>query len=247
MRSMLLLAALALGSGCVSKVKYNALDTRYTQSQDEITRLKQELARRDALAQLRMQQFRELVTDFRPLVDRGVLQIEVVDGRVVLAMAADVLFSSGSAALSDAGKENLKEVARVLSRRPEYEFQVEGHTDDAAINTPQFPNNWYLGSARAIEVVQFLVANGMSAESLSAASFGQWAPVTGNNTPENMARNRRIELVLLPDLGELPGYQLLMEQTERPVRRRRPARGGMDRRSETPPEGQPQAPAGGPK
>lgn len=225
MKWCLMVLALALGSGCVSMKRYNALDLKYTESQTEVARLKQEIARRDALAQGRLQQLRELTADFKPLIDRGVLEIEVVEGRVVLAMAADVLFPSGSSALSEAGQANLREVARLLSRRPDYEFQVEGHTDDDPISTSQFPSNWHLGAARAIEVVQVLISNGMSPDNLSAASFAQYAPVVPNSSPVNKARNRRIELVLLPDLGELPGYRQLMEQKERPARKRRPGRG----------------------
>ena len=66
------------------------------------------------------------------------------------------------------------------------------------------------------------MSNGMSAENLSAASFGQYTPVAPNTTPASKARNRRIELVLLPDLSDLPGYQQLMDQKDRPARKQRP-------------------------
>lgn len=222
MRAGTLLLGLTLGTGCVSMKRYNALDQRFEKSQHRVDELQKELARRDALAKKRLEQLHELQADFKPLIDRGVLTVEVVDGRIVLAMAADVLFPSGSAALSDAGKADLREVGSLLSKKEDYEWQVEGHTDDDPINTPQFPNNWYLGAARAIEVVQFLVGAGMSPDSLSAASFGQYAPLASNNTPSGKAQNRRIELVLLPDLSELPGYQELMQQKGRPVRPQRP-------------------------
>lgn len=226
MKTWLLLLGLALSPGCVSMKKYNALDERYTRAQNRIEKLEAEIARRDAIAAQRLQQLRELQADFKPLIDRGVLEVEVVDGRIVLGMAADVLFPSGSAALSATGREHLVEIARLLAKKPDYEWQVEGHTDDDAINTPQFPNNWYLGAARAIEVVEVLVAHGMAPDSLSAASFGQYAPVAANTTANSKTRNRRIELVLLPDLGDLPGYQQLMEQKERPARQRRPGKKG---------------------
>lgn len=225
MKTWTLLAALALGSGCVSMKKYENLEDRFEKSQNRVQKLEDEIARRDALAQARLQQLRELQADFKPLIDKGVLEIEVVDGRIVLGMAADVLFPSGSAALSATGRENVAEVGRLLAKKPAYEFQVEGHTDNDAISTPQFPNNWYLGSARAIEVVQVLVQSGMSPENLSAASFAEYAPVTSNSTAASKARNRRIEIVLLPDLGELPGYQQLMDQKERPARKRKPGQG----------------------
>lgn len=222
MRAWILAAVFALSTGCVSMKKYNALDAKYTQIQRENTHLKQQIAQRDAAAAARMEQFRELMADFKPLIDKGVLEVEIVDGRVVIGMSADVLFASGSADLSAAGQENLREVARLLARKPDYEFQVEGHTDDDPISTTLYPNNWYLGAARSIKVVEYLVSNGMSAENLSAASFGQYTPVAPNTTPASKARNRRIELVLLPDLSDLPGYQQLMDQKDRPARKQRP-------------------------
>ena len=221
-RAWILPVALALSTGCVSMKKYNALDAKYTQVQHENKRLKDQLAARDALAAQRMAEFRELMADFKPLIDKGVLEVEIVDGRVVIGMSADVLFASGSADLSAAGQDNLREVARLLARKPDYEFQVEGHTDDDPISTTLYPNNWYLGASRAIKVVEFLVSNGMSPENLSAASFGQYTPAAPNTTAANKARNRRIELVLLPDLSELPGYNELMEQKDRPARKQRP-------------------------
>ena len=224
MRAVLLAAALTLAPGCVSMKKYNALDAKYTAVQRDNTHLKAELARRDAMAAARMEQFKALMADFKPLIDKGVLEVEIVDGRVVIGMSADVLFASGAADLSPAGQANLKEVARLLAAKPDYEFQVEGHTDDDPISTALYPNNWYLGASRAIQVVEYLVAHGMSAENLSAASFGQYTPVGPNNSPASKARNRRIELVLLPDLSELPGYQQLMDQKDRPARKQRPKR-----------------------
>lgn len=221
MRAWILLAAVALGSGCVSMKKYENLEDRFQKVQNKNQRLEAELARRDALAQQRLEQLRQFQADFKPLIDKGILEVEVVDGRIVLGMAADVLFPSGSAALSPTGRANVAEVGRLLAKKSEYEFQVEGHTDNDAINTPQFPNNWYLGAARAIEVVGVLIDNGMSPTNLSAASFGEFAPVSSNSTPASKTRNRRIEIVLLPDLGELPGYQQLMEQKERPARKRK--------------------------
>ena len=215
MRSLVLVLALLAAPGCVSMKKYNALEQK-------VTRLQKEVALKDAIIQKRMAQFRELMADFKPLIDKGLLEVEVVDGRVVIGMSSDVLFASGSATLSDKGKDALREVGAVLKRKPEYEFQVEGHTDDDAINTPQFPSNWYLGAARAITVVEYLVDSGMSPTNLSAASFAQYSPVFGNDTPAHKARNRRIELVLLPDLSDLPGYEQLMDQKERPARQRKP-------------------------
>ena len=215
MKPLFVALALTLAAGCVPKQKYNTLSDDYASLQAENTKLKAALDRRDEAARERLEAYRALVAELKPLVDRGLLQVEVVDGRVVIGMASDVLFASGSATLSDSGRESVREVAKVLARLQDREWQVEGHTDDDPIATAQFPNNWVLGSARAITVVQEMVDAGLSPEQLSAASFAEYAPVAKGNK----ARNRRIEIVLLPDLSDLPGYESLMEQGGRPGRR----------------------------
>lgn len=230
-----------LAAACVPKARYEDLQSQYDaevqkvqDQQQRIQKLEGIIERNRAQAQKRLEAYRELVKEFKPLVDRGILDIKVEDGRIMLGMAADVLFPSGSAALSKQGRQNIAEVARILARRSEREFQVEGHTDSDDIQTAEFPSNWHLGAARAINVVAFMIDNGMDGDQLSAASFADTRPVAPNDTAAHKALNRRIEIVLLPDLAELPGYDELMEAgkpgpEDRPrrkprKRRRRPRR-----------------------
>lgn len=165
-----------------------------------------ELERRKAAADARLGEFRDLIERFRSLIDAGTLEVKIKDGRMLVAMATDVLFSSGSATLSKEGKAALSEVARILASIPDRTFQVEGHTDDDPIATAQFPSNWFLASRRAINVVDHMLDTGMPAERISAASFGEFRPVVANDSKENKALNRRIEIVVVPDLSQLPGY-----------------------------------------
>lgn len=117
-------------------------------------------------------------------------------------MRAEVLFPSGSAALSPDGKGTVTEIGRVLARRAATAYwQVEGHTDTEPISSAEFPSNWYLGSARAIAVLEVLVAAGLAPDHVSAATFGQHAPETSNATEPGRAQNRRIEIVLLPTVA----------------------------------------------
>ena len=90
----------------------------------------------------------------------------------------------------------LQFVDQVQDRR----FQVEGHTDDRPISTAQFPSNWELSAARALSVVKLLVAQGVSPENLSGAGYGEYHPVAVNETAEGRRLNRRIEIVMLPNL-----------------------------------------------
>ena len=215
----ILVAATMLSAGCVSKKKYNELETMYEEAQTQNKKLRDQLEARDRKAKQRLEAFRELMKDFKPLIDRGVLKIEVVEGRVVIGMASDVLFASGSAELSADGKSNVAEVARLLGKRSDRNFQVEGHTDNVPISSEMYPSNWELGAARAVTVMKHMVSNGMPQDQISAATFGDQMPVASNGTDEGRAQNRRIEIVLLPDVSEIPGYEMLMQEGKGGVKR----------------------------
>ena len=134
---------------------------------------------------------------------------KIADGRMVLALPTDVLFASGKAKLSDAGKAAVTEVTAVLVTLHKRRFQVEGHTDNVPIKTPRYPSNWELSAARALGVVKTMLEANMTGALVSAAGFGEFRPVATNDTPEGRGANRRIEIVLVPDLSSLPGFSEL--------------------------------------
>jgi chemotaxis protein MotB len=166
-----------------------------------------ELNRQKALADQNMAQYRDLVARFQAMIDAGTLKVKVIGGRMVVELATDILFPAGSASLSKEGQTAISEVAKVLASIPGREFQIAGHTDDRPIGTAQFPSNWHLGSARAIAVVDLLVKSGLASDRVSAASFAEFQPADTNRTPEGRAANRRIEIIVVPDLTGMPGYQ----------------------------------------
>jgi len=152
-----------------------------------------------------------LLRKFKKLIDAGKLKVKIVDGRMVVELATDVLFDSGSAKLSDAGKAAIVEVSQVLATIGERSFQVEGHTDNVPIATAQYPSNWELAAGRALTVMKTMIESGMPAARISAASYGDQRPVKSNDTAEGKAANRRIEIVLVPDLSGLPGFDELIK------------------------------------
>jgi len=174
----------------------------------------QDAEMRKARADAALREYRDLVTRFQSLIDAGTLQVKVIDGKMVVELATDILFSPGSATLSSKGTRAVKDVAAVLASIPERHYQVAGHTDSVPIATDRFPSNWHLGSGRAISVVQLLVASGVSPERVSAASSSEYQPVDTNRTKEGRAANRRIEIIVVPDLSTLPGYDELEALTE---------------------------------
>jgi chemotaxis protein MotB len=81
---------------------------------------------------------------------------------------------------------------------------IAGHTDNRPIRSKRFPNNWHLATARAVSVLDFFVGQGFDPTKLAATGYGEFDPVGDNETEEGRELNRRIEIILVPDLSELP-------------------------------------------
>ncbi|HEY4015730.1 MAG TPA: OmpA family protein [Polyangiaceae bacterium] len=170
--------------------------------EDAKTRL-EELRKAQAAAEARAALFQQFVQKLKKMIDAGQLKVGTRAGRLVIQLPNDVLFDSGQTAIKPKGKEALAQLAKVLVTVPGRAFQVGGHTDNLPIQTARFPSNWELSTARAVEVVKFLIAQGVAPKALSAAGYGEFDPVAGNETPDGRAKNRRIELTLQPNLDEL--------------------------------------------
>jgi len=168
----------------------------------------EDVRREKAAAEARAAMFRDLVARLRSMIDAGTLKVSIRDGRMLLAMPNDVLFDSGRTEIKRDGQAALVQVAGVLATIADRHFLVAGHTDTVPIHTSRFPSNWELSTARAVEVTKFLIANGMRSELLAAAGYGEFDPVAANDTPERRAQNRRIEIVLQPNLSDLPSLDV---------------------------------------
>jgi chemotaxis protein MotB len=168
------------------------------------------LERQQKEAEARVAEFKTLLQRFKTLIDNGTLRVKMVDGRMVVSLGSDILFASGSAGLSPEGKKTVSDVAKILAT-VDRKYQVEGHTDNVPIKTSQFPSNWELAAARAITVVETMMEAGVRAERVSAASFADARPVQKNESSDGRKANRRIEIVILPDLSTLPGFDELQK------------------------------------
>ena len=171
--------------------------------EDSKSRL-EELRKQREAAEARLATFRKLIEKFQTMIDAGQLKVVVRNGRMLISLPDAVLFDSGKTDLKPAGQTALTKVAEVLGAIPDRNFVVAGHTDDVPIHTARFPSNWDLSTARAVEVVNFLVSKGMKPQALSAAGYSEFDPVAANDAPEHKAQNRRIEIVLQPNLSDLP-------------------------------------------
>ncbi len=163
----------------------------------------QELQARQARAQEMLASYTRLAERFRSLIDAGTLELRMVDGRMLVELATDILFPPGSARLSRDGRTAVRQVGEVLTTVEDRDFQVVGHTDDRPIHTEAFPSNWHLGAVRAIAVTQLLIEAGMPEGRLTVASAASHQPIADNRTPGGRAANRRIEIIVQPDLSVL--------------------------------------------
>ena len=176
---------------------YDALNQRL----EALAAVEREVRERNAI-------YEDVVRRFQSLMDGGQLTVAIERGRLVIVLPQDVLFESGSARLGQQGQTVIAEVAGVLAAFPDRRFQVEGHTDNVPIATERFPSNWELSSARALAVVRLLTQRGVPPENVSGAAYGEYQPVAANDERDSRLRNRRIEVVMLPNLDVVAGTQL---------------------------------------
>jgi chemotaxis protein MotB len=163
----------------------------------------EELRKQKAAADARAAMFNDFVAKFRKMIDAGKLSIHVRHGRIVLTLRNDVLFDEGKTDLKPAGKQALGEIGQVLKTVSARAFQVSGHTDNLPIKNKDFASKWELSTARAVVVVKFLAQQGVTPGGLSAAGYAEWDPLGSNADAGGRAKNRRIEISLVPNIEEL--------------------------------------------
>lgn len=144
----------------------------------------------------------ELQERLKAEVAKGDILISQQQGDLVVDLLDKVVFDSGQAELNDKGKQVLREVGETLGKVPDKTIQVSGHTDSQPISDKlkeRFPTNWELSTARATNVVRYLVDEiHVPAERLAAAGYAEFRPIASNASSDGRRRNRRIEVRLLP-------------------------------------------------
>lgn len=177
------------------------------------SRLEAELAaarQREQQQQQRLAALRAMARSFRDMVAAGQLRVRIVRGAMVVELPEGVLFDSGSAELREAGQQTLERVAQVLATVPNRDFLVAGHTDNIPVGRrSRFASNWDLSAARGVAVVRYLAEHGMNAERIAAAGYADTRPVASNSEDTGRAQNRRIEIIVMPNLDELPDLSSL--------------------------------------
>lgn len=168
----------------------------------------EELRKQREAAEKRLAAFNSLNEKLRSLIDAGELEVHMRNGLPVIALPSEVLFASGKAELAKKGEKALTKVGAALAELPNQRIQVAGHTDNMPIGEKlQWTDNWELSAARALTVTRFLIAQGVTPNNLSAAGHGEFDPTASNDSAGGRKKNRRIELILLPDLTEITPIQ----------------------------------------
>lgn len=116
---------------------------------------------------------------------------------LVVSLKEAGFFDSGSAVIKPAGYQLLNTILEAMTQYSN-PLRVEGHTDNIPISTPLFPSNWELSVSRATNVLRYLQKNyDVAPSKLSATGYGEFRPTADNATPENRAKNRRVDIVLM--------------------------------------------------
>ena len=141
-------------------------------------------------------------------IAKGEIELHQSGGRLRVDMVDKILFDSGDARISKRGEGVLARVGAILGNVPDRQIQVLGHTDNQPITgklKAQFPSNWELSASRALNVVRFLEDKAkVPADRLVASGHGEHQPIASNKTAPGRARNRRIEILLTPELDPKP-------------------------------------------
>ncbi|HTY09881.1 MAG TPA: flagellar motor protein MotB [Bacteroidota bacterium] len=123
---------------------------------------------------------------------------------ITIHIMEELLFSSGSAEFKASSLIVLDSLASVLKKIPN-DIRIEGHTDNVPISTPQFPSNWHLSVARAVNAGYYLIQkHGVDAEKVSVVGYAEYRPLLPNTSDENRARNRRVDIVIITNVSHEP-------------------------------------------
>jgi chemotaxis protein MotB len=164
----------------------------------KISRLQDALTKKDSVTLA-------LVTSLKREVgiDDPDININVEKGVVMISIADNLLFKSGSYDVSDRAKGVLGKVAKVINSKPDFECMVEGHTDNVPIKNAVLLDNWDLSVKRATSIVRVLQNDlGVNPKQLIPAGRSYYIPLAENDTAENKAKNRRTRIIIMPKIDQ---------------------------------------------
>lgn len=146
--------------------------------------------------------YEDLLTNMKSEIDKGKITITQLEGKLKVNMLDEILFDSGKVTIKPEGIEVLERVGEILLDVKDRSINIEGHTDNVPIGpvlAKKYPTNWELSASRATNVARYLQEKaGIDPGLLSATGYGEYHPIASNDTKLGKAKNRRIEIVLVP-------------------------------------------------
>jgi chemotaxis protein MotB len=125
------------------------------------------------------------------------VSVHAVDREIVITLKEKVTFRPGEAEALKSSEPILDDIARIIRQHPSFQVDIEGHTDNVPIRTQRYPSNWELSVARATSVLKYFInQHGIDSSRLSIKGNAEKKPLVGNNTPDDRAKNRRVEIRL---------------------------------------------------
>ncbi len=196
----------------VLKAKSDALSKNIVDLRQRVADLEAENAKLKGdvatLQKVKEEKVREVSKTYEQLLDKmkneiaqGQVTISELKGKLTVNLVEAILFDSGKAEVKPGGLTVLQKVVDILKNVKDKSIRIEGHTDNVPIVgalTKKYPTNWELSAARAINVSRYLQQQGIDPANLSAVAFGEYKPVADNSSDEGRAKNRRIEITLVP-------------------------------------------------
>lgn len=173
----------------------------------ELRLLREEKAKRDQ----ELQVYRDLFTRLRKMVEAGTISVVFRKGRMTVKLSNAILFDSGKARMRPEGIDAVVQLVPALKTVGKRDFLVAGHTDNVPIKTARYKSNWELSTARSVTMVKAMIDAGYPPGRLGAAGFGEHDPIASNDEESGREQNRRIEIILMPRLGQIPGMREMLE------------------------------------
>lgn len=195
---VLLLAAMV--AGCASKGQLKARDAEIAELKKQLEEARNQCIVLEDEKKAAEDRAEMLQGELNDLSDKLQIEMEKSEKYTMLRVPEKLLFNFSQAKLSSSGRGVLDDIAEVLGKYSEYDIRVEGHTDNVQIK-PEFYNkfrsNWELSTARATEVVRYLInKKGITPERLVAVGYGEHRPIATNDTAEGRQQNRRVEFYI---------------------------------------------------
>ncbi|MDD5060290.1 MAG: OmpA family protein [Candidatus Omnitrophica bacterium] len=164
---------------------------------DELTAQLEELSRAKSMLEQKLGQE----------IGDNQVKLQMMEKGLVITVVGDLLFDSGKAQIKSEAFPLLEKVSSVLKdNMSQFNIGIEGHTDNIPIKVSGYKSNWELSTTRALSVVHYLVNDqGISPERLSAIGYGEYRPVASNDTKAGRKQNRRVEIVILPNVTKVKG------------------------------------------